>query len=157
MPEVLIRPYAPTDLTACLAVFDSNVPDFFAAAERDEFRAHLLALPDAAPAYLVLTHADAVVACGGLTPGEGRGDARMVWGMVARAWHRRGLGRRLLRERLALAHGMAGLRAVSLSTSQHTRRFYEGEGFTLTGTIRDGFGAGLDRCDMVLTLGPGGA
>ena len=51
MSDVLTRPYVATDLTACLAVFDGNVPDFFAPAEREEFRAYLLALPDAAPAY----------------------------------------------------------------------------------------------------------
>jgi GNAT superfamily N-acetyltransferase len=157
MPEIISRPYAPTDLTACLAVFDGNVPDFFAPAEREEFRARLLALPDTAPAYLVLTHAGAVVACGGVTAGDMPGDARLVWGMVARDWHGCGLGRRLLQERLGLARGLLGLRTVSLSTSQHTRGFYEGAGFTLTGTIRDGFGAGLDQCDMVLTLSPGGA
>jgi GNAT superfamily N-acetyltransferase len=156
MPEVLTRPYAPTDLAACLAVFDGNVPDFFSPAEREEFRAHLLALPDAAPAYLVLTHAGAVVACGGVTAGDKQGDARLVWGMVARDWHGRGLGRRLLRERLAVGRSLSGLRTVSLSTSQHTRGFYEGEGFVLTRVVADGFGAGLDQCDMVLTLSPGG-
>ena len=156
MSDVLTRPYVATDLTACLAVFDGNVPDFFAPAEREEFRAHLLAVPDAAPAYLVLSHAGAVVACGGVTAGDKQGDARLVWGMVARDWHRRGLGRRLLRERLALARGLLGLRTESLSTSQHTRGFYEAEGFVLTGVVPDGFGAGLDQCDMVLTLSPYG-
>jgi N-acetylglutamate synthase-like GNAT family acetyltransferase len=155
MPEVLTRPYAPPDLTACLAVFDGNVPDFFAPTEREEFRAHLLALPDTAPAYLVLTHAGGVVACGGLTVANGQGDARLVWGMVSRDWQGRGLGRRLLQERLSLARGLLGLRTVSLSTSQHTRGFYAGAGFVLTGVVRDGFGAGLDQCDMVLTLSPG--
>lgn len=156
MPEVLTRPYAPTDLTACLAVFDGNVPDFFADAEREEFRAHLLALPDAAPAYLVMTVAGTAVGCSGVTAGDMQGDARLVWGMVARDWHGRGLGRRLLQERLVLARGLAGVSTVSLSTSQHTRGFYERAGFVLTGVVRDGFGAGLDQCDMVLTLSPGG-
>ena len=156
MQEIETRPYSPKDLTACLAVFDSNVPGFFALAERQEFRAHLLGLPDPSAGYLVLTHPGGVVACGGVAPGNGQGDARMVWGMVARDWHGRGLGRRLLRERLALARGLDGLRTVSLSTSQHTRGFYEAEGFTLTGIVPDGFGAGLDQCDMVLTLSPGG-
>lgn len=156
MPEIVSRPYEATDLTGCLAVFDGNVPDFFADAEREEFQAHLLALPDAAPAYLVMSHAGAVVACGGVTASDMQGDARLVWGMVARDWHGRGLGRRLLRERLALARSLLGLRTVSLSTSQHTRGFYAGEGFVLTGVVRDGFGAGLDQCDMVLTLSPGG-
>lgn len=156
MPEILTRPYAPSDLPACLAVFDSNVPDDFAPAEREEFRAHLLALVDCSPAYLVLTHMGAVVACGGLTHKDGQADARLVWGMVTRGWHGCGLGRRLLRKRMALARGFAGLRTVSLSTSQHRRGFYEREGFTLTGVVPNGFGAGLDQCDMVLTLSPGG-
>lgn len=156
MPEILSRPYAPSDLTACLAVFDSNVPDDFAPAEREEFRAHVVALADCSPVYLVLTYRGAVVACGGLTHKDGQGDARLAWGMVARDWHGRGLGRRLLRERLVLARGIAGLRTVSLSTSQHRRGFFAAEGFVLTGVVPNGFGAGLDQCDMVLTLSPGG-
>ena len=156
MPDPVSRPYAATDLKGCLAVFDSNLPDFFAPTEREEFQAHLLAAPAASSMSLVLTHAGAVVACGGLTHQEGQDDARMVWGMVVRDWQGRGLGRRLLRERLALARSLAGLRTVSLSTSQRTRGFYEAEGFVLTGVVPNGFGAGLDQCDMVLTLSPGG-
>lgn len=156
MHEIVTRPYASTDLLACLAVFDGNVPDFFAPAERAEFQAHLRALPEPAPDYLVLTHAGGVVGCGGVSLGGQHGDARLVWGMVAPEWHGRGLGHRLLQERLVLARGFAGLRTVSLSTSQHTRGFYERAGFILTGVVPDGFGAGLDQCDMVLTLLPDG-
>lgn len=156
MLKIVSRPYVATDLTACLAVFDGNVPDYFAPAEREEFSAHLLALPDAAAASLVMIHAGAVVACGGVTAGDTQGAARLVWGMVARDWHGRGLGRRLLRDRLAVARSLSGVRTVSLSTSQHTRGFYGAEGFVLTRIVTDGFGAGLDQCDMVLTLPPGG-
>lgn len=155
MHEIVTRPYASTDLLACLTVFDGNVPDFFAPTERAEFQAHLRDLAEPAPDYLVLTHAGAVVGCGGVSLGEQHGDARLVWGMVAREWQGRGLGRRLLQERLALARGFAGLRTVSLSTSQNTRGFYERAGFILTGVVPDGFGAGLDQCDMVLTLSQG--
>jgi len=41
---------------------------------------------------------------------------------------------------------------VVIETSQHTRGFYEGLGFRLTALVPDGFGPGIDRCDMVLTL-----
>ena len=37
MNDILSRPYVLDDVSACLALFDSNVPSFFAEEERIEF------------------------------------------------------------------------------------------------------------------------
>ena len=37
MPSMTLRPFAPTDRDACLALFASNVPDYFAELERADF------------------------------------------------------------------------------------------------------------------------
>ncbi|MDB5218237.1 MAG: family N-acetyltransferase, partial [Myxococcaceae bacterium] len=38
---MLLRPYEPADRDACLVVFDSNVPAFFAPHEREGFASFL--------------------------------------------------------------------------------------------------------------------
>ena len=49
-----VRNFIPAELTACLTVFDSNVPEFFVPAERQGFASYLAALPG--PYQLVVDH-----------------------------------------------------------------------------------------------------
>ncbi|WP_043091535.1 GNAT family N-acetyltransferase, partial [Xanthomonas sp. SHU 166] len=94
-----IRPYVMQDRAACLALFDSNVPQFFDHSERagfDRFLQH----DTGAWHYLVIARAGAVVACGGHAL---RADGRVAsfgWGVVDRRLHRQGLGRALTEARL---------------------------------------------------------
>jgi hypothetical protein len=48
-----VRNFIPGDLHACLAIFDSSVPEFFVPAEREEFASYLAALPGS---FLVVDH-----------------------------------------------------------------------------------------------------
>lgn len=152
MTDIHARPYEPRDLAACLAIFDSNVPIWFAPDERPDF-CRFLARPEARGGpYLVLVQGADLLACGGLDLGAAPGRAGLTWGMVARAHHGRGLGTRLTEARIALARATPGITELALETSQHTRGFYERFGFALQSVTPDGFGPGLDRCDMVLSL-----
>lgn len=74
------RPYRCTDVTACLSIFDSNVPTYFAPAERGDFERflHEHAVPRA---FQVIEVESQVVACGGLWH-CGDGSASLCWGMV---------------------------------------------------------------------------
>lgn len=149
---VEVRAFRPDGLRACLAIFDGNVPAFFAPAERAEFHEHLAGVNPQDQPYLVLTEGARVPACGGLTVDAPRAQASLAWGMVDRALQGRGLGRRLTEERLALARRVPGLARLVLATSQHTQGFYAGFGFAAEGITPDGFGLGLDRWDMALSL-----
>lgn len=148
---ITIRPFVAADLSACLEIFDSNVPGFFTPAERDEFRQDMESADSPMP-YLLLLRDGEPVACGGLILGTTGRNASLSWGMVARAHHRQGLGARLLQARLDMARSIPGLTEVTLSTSQHSRGFYARSGFTLLRSIPDGFGPGMARCDMILRL-----
>jgi GNAT superfamily N-acetyltransferase len=158
-----IRMYTAADMAACLALFDSNTPEFFAPSERAEFEAYLRA-----PGGTVLV-AEApevgVIGVGGfyLRPTDecaASGPvAGLAWGMVARAWHRRGVGRALLRARLD-ALEMLGVAEVSVRTSQYSRGFFERAGFTATRQLSDGFTPGIDLVELRLVglaPRPGGA
>ena len=141
-----VRPYRDTDRAACLAVFDSNVPDDFRAEERAEFAAFLDDLPGP---YLVLVDGEErVAACGGWaleTDGE---SAAMCWGMVRRDRQGEGWGRRLLEERVRRAGSQPGVRRLILTTSQRTRGFFERLGFRVRDVVPDGIAPGLDRVEM---------
>ena len=92
-----VRPYLPVDRDLCLAVFDSNTPDFFESHSRRDFE-KFLDCPGGP--YFVMEHDGAIIGCGGYSVEDEKAPARLVWGMVRRDWRRQGLGRFLLLFRL---------------------------------------------------------
>lgn len=145
-----LRPYSDTDRAACLAVFDSNVPDDFRDDERAEFAAFLDDLPGP---YLVAADDEGrVVACGGWAIEPDGESAAMCWGMVRRDRQGEGWGRRLLEERIRRARNEPGVRRLVLTTSHRTRGFFERLGFEAREVEPDGIAPGLDRVVMVRAL-----
>jgi RimJ/RimL family protein N-acetyltransferase len=96
-----LRLYRPTDASACLSIFDSNVPTYFAPEERSDFE-RFLREQAMDCAFQVIERDGSIVACGGLSR-RGDGSAGFCWGMVERALHRQGLGRELALARLRQA------------------------------------------------------
>lgn len=143
--EYHIRSYAPSDRAGCLALFDSNTPEFFAPHEQEEF-AGFLDQPGATILVLETTDAE-LVACGGYYMREDSTEGGLAWGMVARRWHRHGLGRILLRARLR-ALQTVGADVVTVRTSQHSRGFFEREGFEEVRLVPDGFAPGIDMIEL---------
>ena len=150
MSNVECRDYRDTDLAACLAVFDSNVGTYFLPSERAEFADFLGALPG--PYLVLVAEGGSVVGCGGYAVPAGEGRADLCWGMVRQDLHGRGLGRLLTRVRIDRVRDDPRVREILLRTSQHTAGFYEALGFRTSDVVEDGYGPGLDRHDMRLTL-----
>lgn len=149
--EVFSRPYRVEDYEACLTVFETNLPKFFTADERNSFQEFLNGPVRERP-YLVLEYHGEVIGCGGLAFGTERGSAFLSWGMVARPFHGKGLGKLLTEARLDLARAVPEIEKVTLNTSQHTQGFYAKYGFQAKTVTPNGYGPGLDRWDMVLKL-----
>ncbi|OAI42451.1 hypothetical protein AYO41_04280 [Verrucomicrobia bacterium SCGC AG-212-E04] len=145
----LIREYHTGDYEACLAVFDSNVPLFFAAPERTSFANFLARLTCS---FFVAEHEGRVVGCGGfyLVPADCL--AGLVWGMIARDRQRCGLGSALLRERLRRLASEPVIRTVRVNTSQHTTAFFQRFGFETVLTVENHFADGLHQHQMLLRL-----
>jgi GNAT superfamily N-acetyltransferase len=122
-----VRPYLPADRDGCLAVFDSNTPDFCRLEDRPDFEE---VLDGREASYFAMEHAGAIVGCGGYSPGE---PARLVWGMVHRDWQRQGLGRFLLLFRLREISKAGGVKMVHVETPLSAARFFEGQGFRMVG------------------------
>ncbi|MFB9994160.1 GNAT family N-acetyltransferase [Deinococcus oregonensis] len=148
----LIRPFVATDTAACLALFESNMPDFFLPSERVDFEAYLLD----PGAYWVAEQNGALVACGGVwqDPSRPERPAGLAWGMVRRDLHRSGLGSLLLRHRLDALRDM-GKSECWIDTSQHSAPFFVHHGFQETNRTPDGYGDGMDEVVMVKKLDVG--
>ena len=137
-----VRPYLSSDRDGCLAVFDSNSPDFFRSEDRREFE-EFLNRPDGS--YFVMEHDGAIAGCGGYFITGERAVARLVWGMVRRELQRQGLGRFLLLFRLREITKAGGVERVRLDALQHSAAFFQRQGFKLVA-------GGPDRVEMVMKL-----
>lgn len=146
-----VRPYLPADRDACLNLFDSNVPEFFAATERRDFIAFLDDLPG--PYYVLEDAAGMMVACGGYAQMEHDASAAaLCWGMVLRDRHKEKLGTRLLEARLSLIRAGGGFKTVEIETTPFSRGFFERYGFREQQVKPDGFAPGFDLVKMTLFL-----
>ena len=101
---IWIRLYQADDRQRCLDIFDSNTPQYFAPAKRTQFCIWLDARDKGTKAYedtqaeyyYVIGENNTVAGCGGFgIHGEGS-TATMAWGMIDRAWHKKGLAERFL-------------------------------------------------------------
>lgn len=138
------RPYQPADRAACLAIFDGNTPPFFDPSERLAFESFLERQP--CP-FFVLEEGGQVVACGGYGT-EKNGDIVLAWGMVQRDLHKHGLGSILLAKRIEKIIQSDPQTHIVIDTSQHSRAFFERQGFRVTGGTENYYGPGLHRVDM---------
>jgi len=145
-----LRPYTAADRAACLAIFDSNIPGFFAPDERAGFAAYL---DGAGARYLVLADADgAIVGCGGFGIRADGTTAILRWRMVLATHHRRGLGRQLTLARLRLAVADRAIARVVLYTTGQTADFYRRLGFRDTAVLAEHYGPGLDQHAMAAAV-----
>ena len=144
-----LRTYQGNDRAALLAIFDGNVPRYFAPAERALFEAFLL---EPKGRFGVLTEGGSIVGCGGIWTSADGTSVSLNWGMIDRDQHRRGLGLWLTRERFRWIAALPNARQIILDTSQEAVGFYRKLGFEQTGVLEDHYGPGLHRHDLVLRI-----
>ncbi len=145
-----MRPFQNRDREACIEIFRGNVPTFFLEAELPEFVKYLD--DDSRGPFFVWEQDAAVIACGGFWIEENVKRAHLCWGMVARAHQGRGVGRLLLRGRIRQICDLGAASTIVIHTSQRSRGFFEKEGFKVRSYVENGYGAGLDRFDLMLNL-----
>lgn len=143
-----IRAYGPADKAACIAVFDSNIPDYFDATEREMLSGFL---DDPHGKYFVIEQNDQVIGSGGFAK-EDRGKARFTWGMVHRDHHGAGLGRLMAEHRLKAIEQSGRYSEVELFTTPKVASFFEKFGFEQRKIDKDGFAPGMDQVQMIKKL-----
>lgn len=141
------RPFQPADTAACLALFDANCPSSFAPNERDDYIVFLSNLPGP---YDVCIIGDAVVGAAGVAP-HGPSAVAIRWIVIAREHQGRGLGRAVMKR--LIDHAAArGAERVDIAASQHSAPFFAKFGAVPVSTTEHGWGPGMHRIDMVLSL-----
>ena len=143
-----LKPCDTTHRAACVAVFESNLPEFVTRPERGQFEAFLEKRE--CPYFVVKKRSGVVVACGGYDAQPNQ--ARLCWGLVRRDLHRRGIGRFLLTSRLLRIYDKCGDTVVRMDTSQLTCAFFERLGFRVVDRIEHGYRANLHKLEMELQL-----
>lgn len=150
MLDTSFSEYHSVDFESCLAIFDSNSPNYFSSAEKQEFEAFLLDLPGP---YLIVKHQKfGIVGCGGYAFNQKYKSADLCWGMVHSDFHKQGFGDALLQYRLACIKANPEIKAINLKTSQLTNHFFQKVDFETLNVVKDGFASGLHRYDMQLYL-----
>jgi len=149
MTELRYQDYHSVDYDACIAIFDSNCPKYFSAAEKQGFAEFLLDLPGP---YLLLYHKDTLVGCGGYAFNPDTRSADLCWGMIHADFHGKGFGDQLLQDRLNRIQLNPDIQSVRLCTSQKTSKFFQRQSFTTLATEKDGFAPGLDNVEMSVVL-----
>jgi hypothetical protein len=147
MTRVAVRDYVAADRDAVLAIFDSNLPDYFGAGDR-EWLGETLDEPDG-PAF-VATIDTVPVAFGGYELWEHYNKALLYWGMAARGWHGSGIGRLLLFERLLHVARFADppTRYVTVDTSPLVAPFFRHAGFEETAVWPEGYRSGMTMHEL---------
>jgi ribosomal protein S18 acetylase RimI-like enzyme len=142
------RDYKAEDKPACLEIFQSNVPDYFALGELSEVTR---LLDEGLCPYLVVENDEnQIIASGGIWIDALEKTATLCWIMVARPYHGKGTGRLLVLTLLTLLRQSPFVELVKLDTSQHTTVFYEKLGFTKGGFSENYYAEGLHRYDMTM-------
>lgn len=147
MTEPTFRPYEKADREACMALFESNCPKYFAPEERADYEDFLDTLNCD---YSVLTIGEELVGCGGIHVDAETGQGNLCWGMVDQSRHKSGLGKALLEFRLAAIKANPAATHVHIDTSQLSGPFFAKYGFKETHKTKDGYGAGIDHVEMIL-------
>jgi N-acetylglutamate synthase-like GNAT family acetyltransferase len=142
------RRYRPSDRSPALGIFESNIPESFLVSERAMF---LEFIDGEQGPYLVAEDlAGTIIGCGGIA--QVGSTVTLCWGIVNRRYHRRGVGRFLLRIRLGMAAALPGVTDVLMNTSNEAAPFFEREGFQTIKVMPNFFREGLHRHDMRLVL-----
>jgi hypothetical protein len=151
MSQVTVRDYTAADRAAVLAIFDSNLPEYFGAGDR-RWLEETLDEPDG-PA-LVVSVDGVAAAFGGYEVWDHYNKALLYWGMAARRYHRCGLGQLLLFERLVhvARRAVPATRYVTVDTSPLVAPFFERCGFVQTAVWPEGYRSGMTMHELRFDL-----
>jgi GNAT superfamily N-acetyltransferase len=141
--------YQPAFRAACIEIFESNMPKFFAPDEAELFAGWLD--HHSGENYYVLESAGRILACGGIAVNAAETQTGLTWGMVHARHHGRGIGKLFTQHRINLLKLKYPFAVCSMETSQHTAVFYKKLGFSVSQIIPNGFGEGLDKYIMQLS------
>ena len=142
-----IEPYKSKYYDNCIEIIQSNTPKYIFPNEHLDYKNYLLRK---SKTYFVFFKDDDLVACGGYGLNKTKTKAGLSWGLVHRRYHNQGYGSQSIKYRLHHIKSDYPDIEIHLDTSQHTYQFFEKFGFIIKQIIKNGYGKGLDKYDMIL-------
>ncbi len=147
--KVTFKSWSRMDRELCLDLFDANCPEFFAPNERDDYLRFLETDPGG---YELCLIDDEVAGAFGLI-GNGASRRRLNWIMLNPQFQGFGAGRAMM-QRIAALAASEKIQVVDIAASQKSAPFFLKFGAVATAVIDNGWGPGMHRIDMELTLTP---
>ena len=131
----------------CMKLFESNCPSSFAEEERADYIYYLQNCRDH---YLLGFTDNNLISTVGIAI-HSSVLASLRWIMVHPDYHSKGCGRQLMDYVKNYVAGN-GIQKLSISTSQHANNFFEKCGARELNFINDGWGKGMHKIDMEISL-----
>lgn len=145
---ITFRNYSASDYDGCCALFEQNCPEFFAENERDEYQAFLASLPQA---YEMVFLGGSLVAAFGFESDANSGRGRVFWIMVSPSAQGTGVGSRMMNRVIERARSERVVK-IDIAASHMSAPFFTKFGASEVKVTRDGWGAGMHRVDMELSV-----
>ncbi|MEP7311923.1 MAG: GNAT family N-acetyltransferase [Pseudomonadota bacterium] len=146
---VKFRRYASEDSETCLGLFDANCPEYFAPNERADYVQFLNMCPSGYELCLI----DGQVAGAFGLVGNDSSRRRLKWIMLNPRFQGLGAGRAIMKA-IAVRASNAGVEIVDIAASQKSAPFFARFNAVTTAVTRDGWGPGMHRVDMEMSLRP---
>ena len=148
MPSnITFRSFSRDDAGACLAIFDANCPAFFAPNERTDYESFLETSPDG---YEICEIDGYIVGAFGLLQDDASGN-RLNWIMLDPDSKGAGLGSMIM-ERVISVGRASRSPLIRIAASHKSAPFFGKFGAIAKKHTQDGWGPGMDRVDMELSL-----
>lgn len=148
--KLIIRPYQKTtDQNAVIQLLKSNIPQYFAENELEDFEHYL---QEEIEQYFVMEIDKTIVGSGGINFENYRSIAKISWDIIAPTYQHKGLGKQLLQYRLAFIRSIPTVKSIRVRTSQLAYTFYEKNGFILKDIHKNYWAKGFDLYTMMYPI-----
>ena len=138
-----IQPYEPTDKAALLAIFDLNVPLFFAEHEREDLAAYLDEFGDT---YFIVQINDQILGGAGYIIQEN--TASVTWIFFHPNHTGKGLGAGVMTQLLEFFNTKSRITKLGVRTSQFAHTFFERFGYKTIRIEKNYWADGFDLYEM---------
>jgi GNAT superfamily N-acetyltransferase len=147
MSKISFRSYSDADRQPCISIFDANCPEFFAPNERQDYEEFLEREPGE---YEVCEVEGRVLGAFGLFV-DSEGMKTLNWILLDPQTQGIGVGSTIM-ERVIQLSRASQTRVVKIAASHKSAPFFARFGASPTLLTKNGWGSGMDRVDMELSL-----
>ena len=147
MSKVSFRPYREADHQPCISIFDANCPEFFAPNERQDYEEFLEPVPGD---YEVCEVEGKVLGAFGLFV-DSEDMKTLNWILLDPQTQGNGVGSTIMKRVIQLSRA-SKTRVVKIAASHKSAPFFARFGASTIFLTKNGWGPGMDRVDMELSL-----